>query len=381
MTRIALAAAASIAAASAQAGSLDRSGQNIDVLFEDGNYAQLTFGYVAPDVDGGDLAALNPLGSGSGDVAGNYFNGALAYKQQVDERSSFALIVDQPYGADIAYPTDGSLLLGGTTATLNTSSLTFLGRYAFGNGFSVHGGARAQHLNGFVRLQGAAYQVLSGYEVDIDGDTAYGWQVGAAYERPEIALRVALTYFSDIEHDLDTVETLPATLGPFAGTFDTDTTVTTPEAVNLDFQTGVAPGTLVFGQVRYAHYSQVDLTPTTFGSLPGIEGASLITVDNTLDVNLGVGRQFTETFAGSVSVQWSDKHGDDLVSPLAPTDGSIGITLAGAYDLTEQLTLSGGINYTRLGDADPEVGTPDVRIAEFDDNDAYGIGFQIGYRF
>lgn len=32
-------------------------------------------------------------------------------------------------------------------------------------------------------------------------DTAYGWMAGVAYSKPEIALKAALTYRSEIKHD------------------------------------------------------------------------------------------------------------------------------------------------------------------------------------
>ncbi len=57
---------------------------------------------------------------------------------------------------------------------------------------------------------------------------------------------MALTYYSKIAHDLDTDETSPLRqrrLRPQNTTTDVDT----PQSVQLDFQTGVAPKTLVFG--------------------------------------------------------------------------------------------------------------------------------------
>ncbi len=39
-------------------------------------------------------------------------------------------------------------------------------------------------------------------------DDAYGWLAGVAYQIPEIALKAAVTYRSEIKHELDTSETL-----------------------------------------------------------------------------------------------------------------------------------------------------------------------------
>ena len=381
-----------LVAGPAFAGALDRSGQDITVLFEEGNHARLSFGYVRPDVSGTD----RQIGLGtnaSGDVADNYVTGSFGFKQMLSDDLSFALIIDQPYGVDVRYPdgADRSANLGGTEAIVNSAAITAMLRYGVGNGFSVHGGLRSEKIDARVALGGAAYGGLNGYDADFDGDAAVGWQAGVAYERPEIALRVALTYFSEIDHDFDTLESvtnpvLQAVLLGGAASGRSTTSLTTPEALNLDFQTGVAEGTLAFGNVRYAKYSDVKLVPRVFDAavdltLPAPDDNSLIDLDDSLDVRLGVARRFTERFAGLASVNWSRRGDDDLVSPLAPTNGSLGLTLAGRFQATEAVSVTAGLNYSRIGDALPRTGTPEQARADFEDNDVIGVGIQLGYSF
>ena len=69
------------------------------------------------------------------------------------------------------------------------------------------------------------------------------------------------------------------------------------------------------------------------------------------------------------------------MSPLAPTNGATYITLGAQYNVNEQVTISGGIRYTELGDAFPETGTPDVARGDFADNYAVSAGFKISYKF
>lgn len=380
MNRFTLATVASIAGATtAMAGGLDRSGQNINILFEEGTYAELSFGYVAPDLSGNDGPLAGPLaGRSTGDVGDNFFQGSFGYKQDINEQLSFAVIVDQPFGANIDYPAfvppagGGSALLGGTAAVLDSTAVTGLLRYKFNERFSVHGGIRAQTLNASVSLNGGAFSPApfpGGYRATFDGDTSYGYQIGAAYEIPEIALRIAATYFSEIDHDLETEQFV----GGAPAALTTNTPTTTPEAINISFQTGVAKDTLVFGSFRYADYRVVQVRPTVLG------GTSLTDIDIVRDFTLGVGRRFTDQISASVALNYSGGGPDDEVSPLAPSDGSYGITVAGSYHVTDQVKLSGGINYTRLGDA---VAAPGGRpVTPFQDNDAIGVGFRIGYSF
>ncbi|HEX9858749.1 MAG TPA: outer membrane protein transport protein, partial [Paracoccaceae bacterium] len=352
----------------ASAGGIDRSGQGIGVLFEKGRYLELSFGQVNPSVSGNDVALFG--GGASGSVADGYSQVSLAYKMDINEKLSTAIILDQPFGADIEYaPT--SVALGGTTAVADLSAITGLLRYKINDGFSVHGGLRAQRASANVFLSGAAYGGVSGYNVALDDDIGYGYVLGVAYEKPEIALRVALTYNSAIEHNFDTVETLgDDVIGV------TPTTVELPQTVNLDFQTGVAANTLVFGQIRWADWSNFRLDPATFTALTG---SGLIDLEDTITYTLGVGRKFTDNWSGALSVSY-EKKDDPLVSPLAPTNGRLGLTLAAVYT-RDNMKITTGINYTKLGDAQPETGTPDVARADFSGNSVLGIGVKVGFTF
>ena len=184
------------------AGGIERAPQSLGALFEPGNYVELSFGKVNPDVSGKDVAIFG--GRDTGGVADDYGFVGFAYKQQLQDNLSVAFIVEQPYGADIEYPVGESVALGGTAAEVNSTTYTALLRYTMNNGFGVHGGLRGSRADGEVNLQGAAYGPLSGYNVKLDDDWAAGYVVGVSYEKPEIAARVSLTYNSDIEHEFDT---------------------------------------------------------------------------------------------------------------------------------------------------------------------------------
>lgn len=390
------AAALLISTAPVLAGGIERSNQMLGVLFEPGNYAELSFGHVKPTVEGEELDLVTPLGvlpggTPIGNVSDSYNQFSLAYKHQFNENWSAAVIVDQPFGASLLYPTpDGAAAatsrFGGTMVDVETTHLTGIVRYAMPqNGFGVHAGLRAARAKGEIGLSGLAYGAVNGYNVQLDTDTALGWLAGVSWERPDIAARVALTYNSEIEHEFDTVETGPLVdpegpLGPLPplplldGT--SRTTVSAPKSVNLEFQTGVAPDTLVFGSVRWVDWSSFGVDPVNFVN---VTGGGLVDLDDTTTYTIGVGRKFTETWSGAASISF-EKAGDDLVSPLAPTNGRKGITLAAIYT-SGNVKVTTGINYTKLGDAYPETGTPDVARASMSGNSAWGIGVKVGYSF
>lgn len=393
-----------LGAGAAWAGPLDRSGQSVAVIFEEGNYVELSLGYVDPSVDGEGLVSLDPLaplrglgatapplglaGAGSGDVAESFLLPGAAIKLDLGRGVSAALIYDQPFGADTAYPLGTGFYGAGIEATADTHAVTGLLRRRWESGVSVHGGLRRQTYETAVGVPilfappsqeavGASIATgepvaLDGYFGDGDRDGAWGWVAGAAYEIPALALRVSATYGSEVEHELDTVETGPV---PVRSSLP----ITTPRSLILEFQTGVAPDTLLFGGVRWSDWSSFSVTARGFFAATG--DAIVSYEEDTYDVTLGVGRQLTERFAGAVSIGYgTDADGDDeFVSVLGPTAGAVSITLGGTYT-TGPIEFSGAVSYARLGDV--ETTLDDVNpAARFEGNDAVGVFLKAAYRF
>lgn len=336
--------ALAVSGAAAHAGGFERGGHSISVLFEKGNYAEFSFGAVSPDVSG-------TIGVPTGDVAGNYLSFGAAYKRDLNDKLSIALILDQPWGASVSYPA-GAPFFGGY-AYLRSSAITLAGRYKTSENFSVHAGLRYVTIDGNVFVPASTVAPQS-----FDSDADLGFLVGAAYEIPDIALRVALTYFSETQH------ALPSTTG-FVGT------INPPQSVNLDFQTGIAADTLLFGQIRWA-----DWTGTQVNVPPAVAPNSLIDYeDDVITYSLGIGRKFSEQWSGAVTFGYEKAEGTQA-STLAPTDGYASIGIGGTYTM-DNMKVTAGIRYVDLGDASVAPGGGN----EFTGNSAIGVGIKVGYSF
>lgn len=356
--------ALALTTAAAHAGGLDRSGQSILAIFEKGDYAELSFGRVSPSVSGNATAPYG--GFASGDMAGDYNQIGMAVKTDLSERLAFALILDQPFGANVNYPTGTNYYAQGSTATLTTTALTGVLKYTTASNVSVYGGLRYESMSAE-----ASVPFVASYNVASNTSGAAGYLVGVAYEKPEIALRVALTYNSKISHDFDTVESSLLT-----GGFDvaSTTTVDSPQSVNLDFQSGVAKDTLVFGSIRWVDWSAFVINPTNYPP-----ASALVSYDSdTVTYSLGVGRRFNEHWAGAISVGYEAPTGG-YASNLGPTDGKKSITIGATYT-KDNLKISGGVSYVVIGNAETTLNDV-IASGEFSDNTAVGVGFRIGYSF
>jgi long-subunit fatty acid transport protein len=448
MNRFTLAAAAAtLGAGAAAAGGLDRSGQSILPLFDPAGTVAAGLSYVNPDLTGSDTGAT----PGSYDAGNSYTTYSWSYAGRVNDRLSYAIIGDQPFGADIFYDDDPrTSALGGTTADLGSDAVSFLGRFKITDRFSVHGGLRAERAGGDIVLNGVAYQaalgarglgsalggaaaggspqagailqglggnapaVLSGvalgnptgnpvvagteaqiravatppgqptfgqtvdaiqafnstggYAVEIEDDWGVGYTFGAAYEITEIALRFAVTYQSEVVHDTTGNEE-SALFGP--GVRSGELNFSSPQSVNVDFQTGVNERTLVIAGLRWTDWDDFDV-------IPELLGTDLANIEDSYRWSLGVARRFTPALVGLATLTYERDKGQDSVSPLGPTDGQIGLSLGARYT-AGALNVSGGVNYTKIGDAFAGVGGQPVAL--FEDNSAVGLGLRVSYEF
>ena len=344
------------------AGGIDRSGQGVNILFEEGDFAQITFVAVNPNVDavpGGPIAGT----PSAFDIAQNYADFSFGYKHEVNDKLDLAIIYDNPFGAHVDYGLTGGFLDGGL-ADVETNALTALAQYHLGNGVSFHGGVRMMEVDGIIN------NALG--ELDISSDLDFGGVIGVAYEKPEIAMRVALTYNSSISSDLSGTRAERDGTNPQSRS----TTVDFPESINLDFQTGVAPNTLVFGSVRYVPFEGVNLTTS--------DGQWVNFQDDITTYNLGIARRINEKLSLAIRFGFEDEGTKPTNTALSPSTGSKSVTLAGTYQLSEHLSLSGGITYAKLGDQFLSLPSPPLPAGsryDYRDSEAIGVGVRIGLKF
>lgn len=358
------AAALCCTATSALAGGFERSTLPLGFMYENGTYAELSFGQVTSDVSGATLiplaGGLIPAGTASGNMAESFSSVSLSFKTDLNDKISLGLSLDPTFGADLTYPVGTGYPIAGTNAELNGDTIALIGRYKVNDNFSVHAGLRSVGIGGNVTVIAPPNPT---YAATYATDRDLGYLVGVAYEKPEIALRVALTYASETKHDmLTTVVGAPITAVE---------QIELPKSVTLDFQSGVAANTLLFGSIRW-----VDWTSTRLNSfLYPVANQPLIGHDNdTISYTLGVGRKFNENWSGAVSIGYEKSQGG-IASDLSPTDGYWSIGLGGSYT-RGNMKISGGVRYVDIGDAVALSGA-----STFNGNSAVGVGIKVGWTF
>ncbi len=397
------------------AAALDRSGQSVAAFLQPNNYFEVGLSVLDPDVAGKEIATAG--GRNISNMAGDYYFPTGALKYQINDHFSFGLLYDQPFGADAEYTGSNAFThpsQGGTKVDVDTQNLTALVGFQPDEHWNFYAGPAYQTIKGSVDLRGAAYSVyggysgataapaaaIPGYSARIKENGAVGWVAGLAYQIPDIALKASLTYRSEIEHNILADETIvnPANLGitallPAYSNGETD--ITTPQSVNLDFQTGIMADTVAFANVRWVNWKDFAIRPNKFGQLaqalgtlnPALgkpNGFDLVAyTDDQYSANVGLGRKFNQYWAGNMSVGWDSGAGNHITT-LGPTEGYWNVGLGMQYSPAENYFIAGGVKYFWLGDAKAQTGAQfDTAsyVADFKDNHALAYGLKIGYRF
>lgn len=272
-----------------------------------------------------------------------------------------------------------SKVTGATNVSVSSQNFTGLLGVKLGEkkNIQIYGGPTIQRLEGDVHLRGNAYKTASGYDANITRDTAYGWMAGIAYLKPEIALKAALTYRSEIDHDTTTYENFPALAArglPTQGT--NEITITTPKSVNLDFQTGINPTTLLTAKARWVPWSDFAIKPKIYGSASGLNLVSYD--DDAWTAEVGLGKKLSPQLAISGAVGYDSGAGNPITS-LGPVEGNWNVGLGAKYNLTPEWAVSGGVKYLMFGDAKAKL--PDGSIVgDFQDNDGWVYGVRLSYQ-
>ena len=372
------------------AAGLDRSGQSILPFLQSGNYVEASISVLDPSVSG-----KSNNGATVTDMADDYYFPSAALKVQATDHFSFGLLYDQPYGADSQYSSDLGAFgdsTEGTSVKVRTNNLSLIVGYQPTENWNIYAGPVYQTVKGNVSLRGTAYSLLSGYNIDLKEDDAFGWLAGAAYQIPEIALKAAITYRSEIKHELDTTETSNVYIPPNylptlpsgidLRSISSQTEVVTPQSVNLDFQTGIAKDTLAFANVRWVHWDQFAVSPAALASASKLakgKAQNLIDYsDDQISATVGVGHKFTSKWSGSASVGWDSGAGNP-VTTLGPVEGFWSVGLGGQYSPAENYFVQAGVKYFWLGDAKAQTGG--TVVGDFSDNDAIAYGLKFGYKF
>ena len=270
------------------------------------------------------------------------------------------------------------------------------------------------------RLSDTTVTTMNG-TYNIQGGSANRAVLGASYAIPDIALRVSATYmpsasltvgssfsetslgatnplngqpiantsygdFASFAAKYGVAGAIGASAGPeqaiLAGTVEDvasyDSKIGLPETLILDFQTGIAADTLLFGSIYHAKWGDAQIVSDTGSAATKISTE----FEDSTKYTLGIGRKINDKLSISASYAQEDGTGALNSSPFTVSNGTKSIALGARY--TEgNMTISGGVNMTEVGGVKitsdgKETGT---FIAEYGTNRVTAFGVKVAFAF
>lgn len=295
----------------ALAGGFSRGDADTDLIYEDGAF-DMRFGatMVAPKRDFDTIGGV----SASDDVySNNYIIPNFGAKLKVSDRFSCVGTYTQPFGASSDYGPQSQRadIIADMAAGRTPNAVKHAGfetnEYGATCGVNMEAGSGKAWLLGGVFVQDFNYtedKTLGTLNLRDKG--AFGYRIGAAYEITEYALRAELMYRSQIDIEAEgkfTSSPALAAIGIPAGTvFPSTGSGSLPQSVELNLQSGIAPGWLAYGSVKWTDWSVLQTLNYNITRL-GPNTKDFFWQDG-WTIQGGIAHAFTDDVSGTVNVTW-----------------------------------------------------------------------------
>lgn len=347
-------ACATVLSGNAIAGGFNRGTADTGILFDDSGF-KISAGatYVNPTrkytATGPALGGLVPANANVGtDYADSYVVPSFAMGANVTDSVRCAATLAQPFGASattaIATGASGKTHEAFTIMEKGLTCGYFMpvskGRVAF------IGGVFEETFDYQLAALGGALAVTL-------NDSKIGYRMGMAYEIPEIALRAEIMYRSGQHHDPSGTTTRLAATGipaidgglPLGVSLPIATGYgELPQMVDVKFQTGIAPGWLAFGGIRWTDWS-VNTQLVLNNGVTGISTNDYFWKDG-WTYTAGIGHAFNDAISGAAFVVYDSNVATGFDLSFRTITVGTGLSAKGEFG---EVSLGGAVSF--LGSA------------------------------
>ena len=208
------------------------------------------------------------------------------------------------------------------------------------------------HLIGGISYQEIEYELTRnsqfGFSRTLVSDSALAWRVGLAYEIPEYALRASLIYNSQVDYDTEgtvSFANIPFPTNAFGR-------ISLPQSLDFKFQSGVAPGWLAFGMIKWTDWSVTDAMPICPVGTPvcnqaaAISGLTLLWRDS-WTLTAGAAHQFSKEFSLAGNITWDQ--GTSMGFTSLTDSWSVGLTAILTPNKNMEIKLGGTAGFLTSG--------------------------------
>jgi long-chain fatty acid transport protein len=356
----------------AHAGGFNRGEADTDILFEDGVFmVRGGVTYVNPQRK---FDTIDGNSSSDGVYSNEYAIPSFALKVGLSDNFSCALTYTQAFGADQDYGSQAQAADQAASAVGNYTTHKDFTANEVGSTCDVSMGAgpgRIHFIGGIFGQDFSYTEKTYAGTLSLNDGMQPGYRLGVAYDIEEYAMRAELLYTSQVDHNADGGFTLTpygsllatsgATTALAGSELDSYGSGSLPQSVKLSLQSGIAPGWLAYGSVKWTDWSvlqTLDYTITGFGD----QHLNFFWRDG-WTVQAGIAHAFTDKIAGTVNLTWDRGVGTgadimtDVWTLAAGTAikaelGEFRLGAAVSYLTSGSQTTSGGADYDATANGD-----------------------------
>ena len=380
-----------LSAGMAHAGGFELQTLDTSMMYAEGNQASISHASLDASIEGYNTAA-EALGLPSKrQVVKDQTVTNVNAKFDVGDRISFGLGTYRAGSIQLSggneAPTPG-VSPGGNlapTADVDLDTNALMARYNLNDNFSFIGGITQNSIKG-----GNVTTLAGSY--DVASESSNGYIGGVAYSIPEIALRAELTYQPKTKFATTTAFTpsavgicgaaaadgadctVPEVYGAYLTNMTTTASATTlslPDTLAFNFQTGIAENTLMTASYRKASWgkSQINIAaPISIGT----------TFSDSTAYSVGIGRKFSESFSASLTYSKEEGSSSTSTSLFTVSNGSEAVSIGLQYK-SDNITVSGGISRRNVGDV--TVTDPAAGQMKYTGNSVTAMGVKVAFAF
>ena len=373
--------ALALSTTAAHSGGWETGRLDTSVLYEDGNYVELSYGNLNYSVNGKTQAGVtHPMAKDQTrtSISGKFQLGD--FDIGLTSFGSGAIQMDGQNAAAVLSAAGAAGLSVVPSADVKLDTQAIMGRYSFNDNWSATVGLRQ------AKLKASTVTTLAA-EYAIDATSKTGMVYGIAYEIPKYALKVEVLQSEAITMGL----TGTATNANFPSPFDLAATaqLNIPEATTLKIETGIAENTLLMVSAHRVKWgtSQIVVDVAGVPNVPGVIASDSLDTGSkfseSTSYSVGLGRKLSEDTAVSLTYSWENGAGAAATSPFTMSNGSKTLS-AGVKHKIDAFTISAGVSYTKAGDVNVthmSGGSPSGLTASYAGNSVTAFGLKVGYNF
>ena len=373
-------AATMLSATSVTAGGWEASRLDTKFMYEKGSYAEFSHASLNYDVKASNLVAAPATRATQDSAKKSQSRTTLAFKQSFDGfdlgLTRFKSGTIQLVGSSASYGAGGGPV---PSADVNLHTLALMGKFSIGANADLLMGVNRNTLDdGTVTTTRAKFTIT--------GESNTSGVIGFAYSKPEIAMRFELLAQpkSEMKARTDSITSAygktkytsngATCTSPADDTASFDSSVSRPATLTLNFQSGVAADTLVYGSVHRTDWSgaQIDV-PTGCGAT-----ATGSVFWDTTTYTLGAARKVSDSLSLTASIAKENGGSNTSTSLFTVNNGYRAVNLGAQYTVGK-VKVTGGYNYTKLGDITINPGG--VNHAIYTGNSVSAFALKIGVNF